>query len=347
MLTESFIAIDLHKQNSVIGHMDQSGRYHGHWKIQTTGGGLINAINAIHAQRKVLTLEQGNMSHWAANLLAQYVDKLIVCDPRKNQWIGAEAVKNDGLDTYKLCELTRLGSIQSQFQDFELGRRRLFWSQMKEYLRANRMMVIAKQQLAGLLTHWGYPINITRRHYERPVLLLEHIDQPELRIEIEAKLQLIESLSQQKKAVFDRAKQTAKPFREVARFQKVPGVGPIGAHLFSALIQNPYRFRRRGQLIKFCQLAVRHHSSDGKPTKSQRLIKAGHADLKQISYRAWQTAVQGDNEVSAFYWKSLQRCGDHTKARLNTQRKILICLWTLWKNDQPYKADRFCGVSTR
>ena len=47
------------------------------------------------------------------------------------------------------------------------------------------------------------------------------------------------------------------------------------------------------------------------------------------------------NEVSLFYDASLRRTGDPVHARLNTQRKILKVLWTIWKKDVAYNSKRF------
>ena len=47
------------------------------------------------------------------------------------------------------------------------------------------------------------------------------------------------------------------------------------------------------------------------------------------------------NEVSLFYDASLRRTGDPVHARLNTQRKILKALWTIWKKDVAYDSKRF------
>src|SRR5699024_9226974 len=119
-------------------------------------------------------------------------------------------------------------------------------------------------------------------------------------------------------------------------FQKMTGIGPVGAHTFSAYIQTPYRFFDRKKLIRFCQLGVCNRSSDGKQIGYQYLDKAGHSALKQVSYIAWETAQGSDNEVSGFYQASLERTGNATNARLNTQRKILITLWSLWKHKRTY-----------
>ena len=60
-------------------------------------------------------------------------------------------------------------------------------------------------------------------------------------------------------------------FWEVEQFQRVPGVGPIAAHVFSAIIEEPSRFASKFKLWKYSQLGITDRSSDNKPLGYQRL----------------------------------------------------------------------------
>jgi len=351
MSSIAYIAIDLHKNNSVIGHMDQNGKYLGHYWVSTSTSKLVSQVVNIDADYKLLTIEQGNMSFWAASILNPYVDKLTVCCPRYNRWVSGGMSKDDETDTYKLCELTRLGSLKPIYHDGQMGRRRLFLHQMHEYHRLNKLLVIQKRQLTSSLAHWGYQFEVTNAMYKDPQRICQCISEPRLGEEVAAKAGLIRYLQECKDAAFDRAGSTAGDFWEIKEFQKLPGIGPVGAHEFSAYIQTPHRFATASQLISFCKLAVIHHSSNGRRLRTERLSKAGHGCLKALAHRSWKEAIRSDNEVNAFYQKSLERCqGDEVKARLNTQRKILITLWSLWRHNQSYNPDKFRGqhgVSSR
>lgn len=336
-----YIAIDLHSNHSLIGFMNEQGQYINQQQVPTNAVNLINQVSAIPAEIKWLTLEQSNMAFWAAGQLRDYVDKLIVCDPRHNALICASENKNDHLDTLRLCRLLRLGSLKPVWTPEHLGIRRLFYSQMKEYQRLVKTMSIHKRQLAASLRNWGVNITVSGRDYRDPAGIIAQLPSALLREELQAKFSFIESVSGQVRTQFDRARQTAGPFWEIAEFQKMSGIGPVGAHTFSAYIQTPHRFRRRGQLVQFCQLGVRKFTSDGKKAGNQRLSKAGHGCLKNLAHVAWKASLGSDNEVHRFYRRSLQATGTPTHARLNTQRKILITLWSIWKNNRSYNPQTF------
>ena len=114
-------------------------------------------------------------------------------------------------------------------------------------------------------------------------------------------------------------------YQETQEFQKIPGIGPISAHAFDAYIQTPHRFATKQKLWRYCKLGVRKHSSGGTRVRKEKLDPAGHGELKALSHRAVKEALGGEdkNEVQASYRASLQRTGDKTHPRLNTQRKIL------------------------
>jgi transposase len=141
------------------------------------------------------------------------------------------------------------------------------------------------------------------------------------------------------------ARRLANRYPEIKEFTKVPGVGIIGALVFDAYIQTPHRFTRKSQLWRYCKLAVTARSSDGKPLAYKRLDNAGNGELKAMSYRAFLGALRkkDDNEVRQFYTASLKRTRNHTRARLNTQRKILSVLHGVWRRKEAYRPELFLG----
>ena len=238
-----------------------------------------------------------------------------------------------------------MGELNQVWRPKQLGIRRLFYGQLKEYQRLIKTLTIHKRQLQANLRHWGVNIKVVAADYSNPGRILDRIPQPLLGEEVAAKFRFIQTVARQKDQQFKRLRRTGQEFWEIAEFQKMSGVGPVGAHTFSGYIQTPHRFRRRGQLISFCQLAVRKFTSDGKKVRNERLSKAGHGCLKNIAHIAWKTSVGKNNEVNEFYQASLARCGDPVNARLNTQRKILIILWSIWKHKRTYLPEKFCSGS--
>jgi len=54
----------------------------------------------------------------------------------------------------------------------------------------------------------------------------------------------------------------------------------MGAHVFSAIIEQPGRFANKHKLWKYSQLSITDRSSDNKPLGYQRLDRRGNQELK-------------------------------------------------------------------
>ena len=63
--------------------------------------------------------------------------------------------------------------------------------------------------------------------------------------------------------------------------------------------------------------------------------------MKALSRTAFIAALRcrDDNALQRFYRASLQRTGNPTHARLNTQRKLLSIMWSMWRNGTEYQDD--------
>jgi hypothetical protein len=342
-----YASIDLHYKTSTLGMMSVDGRFLARKSFTTSKKHLIKHVRSIPAKKRYLTIEQGNQAHWAACLLAPFVDKLVICDPKVNRSIYDGLIKNDMVDTEKLCELFRLGAIKPIYFAKELGQRKLFLTQVKEYERIKKQLNVNKNQFQASLRNWGYPIKMSSTLYNHPQRVLDQIDREDLSEEFSRKLSYIQYLEQLKKQQKQAFITTADSYWEIAEFQKMPGCGEILSHTISAYLQTPYRFENRRQVTHFCKLAIIRHSSDGRRTKNEKLAKTGHSSLKAATHQIWKAALRrhDDNEVKQFYHQSLERTGNIDNARLNTQRKIVTSLWSLWKNNQPYRADKFLGSS--
>jgi len=146
------------------------------------------------------------------------------------------------------------------------------------------------------------------------------------------------------KACLKEALRLARGFPEIRRMRQMPGIGPGGALVFCAIIEDPSRFRHRGKLWRYCAPGITDRTSDNQPLGYQRSGRRGNNELKNLSYHAWRTACKSTtagNAVKAFYQASLERTGSVRHARLNTQRKILEALWRMWLRNEDFDPQRF------
>jgi transposase len=327
---------------------------HGHEQFPTAESELIPRIVAVDADAKRLAVEASSLSRWAARTIDAYVDEVLVCDPRENRLVSRNPHKSDVADAFNLCRLLRLGDLHRVYQATD-DDRAIFKASAQRYIDLRKQHVALKQKIKATFRRWGvlniegsrlYSTTGRRAYFGR----LAH---PEIAQQLRSLYQVPDTALD---TALDAQKQTkaqmlrlGRAYPEIAVFQEMPGVGPIGVHLFDALIQTPERFATKQKLWRYCQLGIRSQTSDGKPLGYEALgyealDPSGRSELKAMSYRAWLAALRhADNEVATFFEQSLRRTGDRTHARLNTQRKILLTLWALWRHRCAYCPNRFLG----
>lgn len=338
----AYLAMDLHAKNFTLGKMDEHGSFKGTIDRPTSEKNIIIALKSVKAKRKYLTIEQGPLTRWAAQIASPYVDQVISCDPRANALIFKNPYKKDKVDTKNLCRLLRLGELHHVYQPQD-DNRAIFKAAALHYIDLRDQLIRLKQKIKAMYRHWGIIDVFTDSVYNKPSRdhYLSQINKIPIRNQLLRLYHLMDQTEQMRKAALKTLKKLGRNYSEIKQFMKIPGIADINAHLFDAFIQTPHRFAKTSQLWKYCRLSITDRSSDGKSLGYQRIDHAGLGELKAISYRAFLAAMRGDNEVKRFYHQSLQRTYNRKHARLNTQRKILAAMYTIWKKGVAYRPELF------
>lgn len=342
MQNVAYLAMDLHAKNFTLGKMDEHGSFKGTIDLATSENNIIIALNSVKAKRKYLTIEQGPLTYWAAQVASAYVDQVIPCDPRANALIYKNPYKKDKVDTKNLCRLLRLGELHHVYQPQD-DNRAIYKAAALHYIDLRNQLVRFKLKIKAMYRHWGILDVFTDSLYSQSKRdhYLQKIKKIPIRIQLLRLYELMDQTEQMRKAALKTLKKLGRNYPEIKEFMKIPGIADIHAHLFDAFIQTPHRFAKRSQLWKYCRLSITDRSSDGKPLGYQRIDHAGIGELKALSYRAFVAAMKSDNEIKRFYHQSLQRSYNRKHARLNTQRKILAVMHSIWKKGVAYRPELF------
>ena len=338
----AYLAMDLHAKNFTLGKMDEHGCFMGSIDLPTSEANIITALQQVRAKYKYLTIEQGPLTYWAAQIASPHVDQLICCDPRANALIYKNPYKKDKVDTKNLCRLLRMGELNHVYQP-QNDNRAIYKAAALHYIDLRNQLTRLKLKIKAMYRHWGIIDVFTDSVYSKSGRdnYLKKIKQNPIRNQILRLYQLMDQTEQMRKASLNSLKELGRNYPEIKQFMKIPGIADINAHLFNAFIQTPHRFAKISQLWKYCRLSITDRSSDGKPLGYQRIDRNGIGELKALSYRSFVAAMKGENEVKRFYHRSLQRTQNRKHARLNTQRKILATMYTIWKKGVAYRPELF------
>lgn len=343
----AYLSLDVHARGSVLGDMDSKGEFRGNREFMTSERNIISSLQAVKARVKYLTIEEGPLSYWAGQVARAYVSEVIICDPRENALIYKGHKKRDKVDTRKLCRLLRLGELHRVYHP-QSDDRAIFKAAARHYIDFRDQDVRLQQKIKAVYRFWGvidvfgeevYTVKGRQKY-------LKQVKHKVIRSEFERLYTVMDKTQEMKKSALRSMKSLGRAYPEIKEFKKIPGIGDVGAHIFDAFIQTPHRFKDKSKLWRYCRLGIKDRTSDGKPLGYRRLDKSGVSELKALSYRAWMSAMKGNNEVKRFYQQSLKRTHDRVHARLNTQRKILAVMYGLWKKGEPYKAELLLDPST-
>jgi transposase len=343
----AYLAMDVHARNCVLGDMDGNGNFRGNCSFTTCENNIIKALKAIKANKKRLIMEAGPLSNWAAQVASDHVTQVIICDPRENALICKSSQKRDKVDTKKMCRLLRLGEFKEVYRP-ENDQRAIFKAAAQHYIDLRDQLAALKNKIKAMYRQWGVIDVFTESVYSSSDRdqFLNQLEQRPIHLQLKRLYALMDQTAAIKQTAEKSMISLGRNYLEINEFKKIPGMGPVGAHIFDAYIQTPHRFTKRSRLWRYCRLGITDCSSDGKPLGYRRLDKAGVSELKALSYRAFLSAIKGDNEVKRFYLNSLQRTHDRKHARLNTQRKILSVMLSIWKKGQAYRPELFLDPST-
>lgn len=340
----AYLAIDVHALSCTLGAMDENGKFIESLKFSTSENGIIHALKSVKAKQKHLTMEEGPLTYWAAQVASPYVTRVIICDPRENALIYKSSNKKDKVDTRRLCRLLRLGELKHVYHP-ENDERAIYKAAAQHYLDLRNQLVRLKQKIKAMYRHWGiinvFTASVYSRSGRKPYI--DRVKHLPIRNQLLRLYHLLDETETMRKSALKTLKQLGRNYPEIQEFKKIPGIADISAHVFDAFIQTPHRFSKKSRLWKYCRLSITNRSSDGKPLGFQRIDRSGVSELKALSYRAFLAAIKSDNEVKNFYLNSLNRTYDRKHARLNTQRKILLVMYSIWKKGDAYRAELFSG----
>ena len=343
----AYLALDVHVRNCVLGDMDANGHFRGTKRFVTSEQNIIRALKSVTAKNKYLVIEEGGLSQWVAQVASAYVSQVYICDPRENALIYKSTNKRDKVDVHRLCRLLRLNEIKHVYHP-ENDQRAVFKAAVQHYLDISDQQKRIKQKIKAMYRHWGVIDVFGQRIYNSKTYYnyLKKLPHGRVRNQLKRLYFLLDNTRMVLKAALTEVKQLGRKYPEIKQFKKIPGIGDIGAHVFDAFIQTPHRFAKKNRVWKYCRLSVTDRSSDGKPLGFKRLDKSGVGELKSLTYRAYMAAMRSDNEVRRFYRQSLQRTVNRKHARLNTQRKIVTVMYSIWKKGCVYRPELFLDPST-
>jgi transposase len=141
--------------------------------------------------------------------------------------------------------------------------------------------------------------------------------------------------------VMDQITQICRELQSYKLLLTIPGFGPYIVPLVLSALANPFRFKRRKQVIRLAGLDLNASRSGKRSQQKVPVIsKRGDAELRYGLYQAALIATYHNDAFRKIYNRMLEgRQGERgikTKARVKIAAKMLVIAWTMLKKKEPF-----------
>jgi transposase len=339
-----FIGADTHCLRCDVAVVTTAGDVVQRQRCETNIPTLLEIVQSVPRPR-ALVIEEGPLAGWLWRELRGALDRMVVCQPRRNRLIYEEGDKDDPIDGEKLAQLLRGGFVKEVHQ-VESLERAVFKQQVALYHFRVRQRVRESLRLSSLFRQHGVMIreNAYVASADRPGLLARLPGNAVLREAVQLLWQAYDELVAQEEVWRKRLVRLAQQEEVVERFTALPGISWIRAATLYAYLDTPGRFRSKSALWKYLGIGLeRSRSGQGPERLSVPLLT--HRLLKCTILGAALSAVaQGNNPFADLYERWCRRGLSSKLARRNVARAQAATLWGMWKNGSAYRPE-WVGVA--
>jgi len=332
------IGLDAHSASFTLGTLDGRGKLRGCVSRATSAQNLIELVSQVPGPKQ-LVVEESHLAQWIKTTLEPYVDRLIVCDPRQNRWLAEEDFVDDRRSAIKLAELCRGGYLKEIYHPDEAGAQ---WrSLFLHYYDLNHQLTRFKNKLKAVYRQRGQKVSgqtvyRPERQEEWLARLRAH---PWARHQAAHGFELVEVLERMKQETYRAMVRRARKVRGYELLQGIPGVGPVIATGYMAMLVTPHRFSRKNKLWRYGGLGNRYRESD-EVVYDKGSSPSGNRVVKWLVVQHFQGAVErvrGENRFKRKYRELVRRGLSARTARRHVCLSLLSVVRAVWMKGEPYR----------
>jgi len=332
------IGLDAHSASFTMAVVNEAGKVTRCLSQPTSAENLIRLVSGVPGPKE-LVVEESAVAQWVKDTLEPYVDRLVVCDPRRNKWIAKADYNDDRTSAIKLAQLLRGGYIKEvchlDGRQAQLRRAFCHYGDLNEQVVRFKNKLKATYRQAGIAVA-GESIYAEARHEE----WLERLkDLPALHRQAGQFFVLIDTLEAMKEDCHKTMVRQARKDKGYALLLTIPGIGPVIACGYVALIGTPHRFSRKNKLWRYAGMGNALHLSD-EVVYRDRPSKSGNRLLKWVLTQHFMGAVeraQKENVFTRRYERLLQKGLAKNVARRQVCRSLLSVMRAVWMKGEAYR----------
>lgn len=331
-------AIDLHLRRSQIRIIDEQEQVVLDRRVDTTRADFDRLFGG-RARMRIL-IESSTESEWVAQHLEGLGHEAVVVDPTYAAMYGSRSrkVKTDKRDVAALALANRRGIYRRAHRVPTATR------MLRQQLRVRRQLVQQRTGLVNLLRALFRQEGV-RVPSGQTASVLARVDRlavpPTLQTALAPLRTILEALNETLATLDTTMTTRATTDAVTQRLMTAPGVGPILALTFQAVLDTPARFGGdASRASAFVGLVPREDSSAERQHKGA-ITKAGPGDLRallvQASWTIWNSRKDGAAALRAWVQRLSARRGRRV-AIVALARRLTRMLYAMWRDGTEFRA---------
>lgn len=319
-------AIDVHKQSSQVALEREDGIEE--FDLPTDCAGFVEAFGRRRPMQ--ILIESSTESEWVATLLESLGHRVIVADPNFSAMYAtrSKGIKTNRRDARALLDACRSGVYRA------VHRRRRSQRFLRQQILLRQALVRSRSRLVGgvrsLLRQEG--LRIASGSVQSFVRRVRDRELPRrLRLLLTPVLMELESLNERIEQMEEHLFRRADRQRRIRRLCSVPGVGPISALAYAALIDDPQRFTSAESVRCYLGLVPREDSSADYQHRGS-ITKAGNSQMRWLLVQdAWGILRSRSSQAQPLQqWaRAIAARRGSGKAVVALARKLAGVLWAM------------------
>lgn len=335
---EVFVGIDVHKKMTQACVKNGAGEVLVEQRMRTTPEALRDFFADWPRARVVL--ESSTVSELVALALEGRVREVIVADPNFAPMYATASrnSKTDRRDARTLADAARLGAYRAAHRTSEGQRPR------RQLLASRDVLIEARTSCVNLVRARFTAVGVELRKVATRDFwsAANGVLPPALFDSCKPLLDALAGLQDQIDALDKRIEQIAETDPEIQRLTSVPGVGPVTAIMFAAIVDAPGRFASAHQLESYLGLVPRELSS-GERRRLGSISKAGNSRLRAyLTQCAWALVLSKDPGSAPLraWWARIEARRGKRIAIVALARKLAGILFAMMRDEASFASER-------
>jgi transposase len=333
-----YVGLDVSLKETAVCVIDDDGGIVWRGDCESTSEDICATLAERAPRLARVGLETGQMSNWLTLSLRRRGVPIVCLDARHAKAaLSMQVNKTDANDAFGLAQIVRTGWYR------EVAVKSMDAQTLKMLLMARSQLVSQRQTITntirGLLKTFGITI---RRGASGPFAprVREHFENnPNLAAVIEPLLVAWQVIREQVAVLDKQVLARAKSDAVARRLMTIPGVGVIVAMAYTAVIDDPARFRRSSAVGAYLGLTPRRYQS-GDVDRAGRISKCGDRLLRAYLFEAATTLLSRGakpSELKSWGMALAKRIGLR-RARVAVARKLAVIMHRIWVDDTEFLA---------